>query len=281
MLLRWVGGKSLLADEIISIFPSHKRYIEPFFGGGWVFFKKQPADHSIINDINSDLINLYQVVRDQPQELARLVAYTPKSDEVFKQYMLVYNTDYWTKIDPVKRAMIYFFMIKNSFNGLMKSFSVGSTGWASNGMMETIAKVSDRLKSTDILNRDWMDVVAQYANKDTLVYLDPPYALTVDEKDYYYEYVMTKKQHEDMRNFLVNPLLEFKFVVSYDIHPLVEELYGGVKGIRLYKTSEVFQSSINKSSKAGLNESQDRSSAFKQEYLITNYDINLSLPLFT
>lgn len=282
MLLPWVGGKSNLAARIIGIFPPHRRYIEPFFGGGWVFFKKQTADQNVINDINGDLINLYRIVRDRPHDITRLMAYTPKSEEEFDRMLTLYNDpELWHRTDSVTRAMIYYFLIKNSFNGLTKIFSVISTGWWGEGILEIVQEVGKKLKNTDILNRDYQDVIKSYADSDTLLYLDPPYAVTIKEKEYYYEYVLTREQHVAMRDLLLSPEMKnrkFKFVISYDIHPFVDELYRGQEGIRMYLTKEVFQSSINKNTLTV--EGQDRASAFKQEYLITNYDIIESSPLF-
>ena len=278
MLVRWVGGKSLLANQIIGIFPPHKRYIEPFFGGGWVFFKKPIADVNIINDINGDLINLYRVVRDRPQEMARLIHYTPKHEDEFNRLLAIYRSDGWSKMDEIQRALIYYFLIKNSFNGLLSSFSVISTGWMGEGVIETMWQVHEKLIRADILNHDWKDVLDRFADKDTLVYLDPPYAVTIKEKDYYYQYVMNVEQHKDLRDYLVAKKDTFKFVMSYDVHPFVSELYSGIPGIFLYETSEVFQSSINKNSKTVID--SDRSQAFKREFLITTYRIEDVSPLF-
>lgn len=280
MLLRWVGGKSKLAEEIISTFPPHSRYIEPFFGAGWVFFKKPNAKENIINDINSDLINLYNVVRTSPQELARLIHYTPKHESQFDEYVnLFFNKrpEYATLPDTM-RALIFYYLVKNSFNALFKIFSVGSTGWNGDGVIETMWQVHEKLKNTDILNRDVMDILQNFTNSSTLVYLDPPYAVTIQDAQYYYQYVMAEKAHTDLRDFLVGNSAKFMWVMSYDIHPFVDKLYAGANGIHMIKTSEQFQSSINKNKST---DGADRTNAFRQEYLITNFDVRDVAPLFS
>lgn len=278
MLVSWVGGKSKLAEEIISIFPPHKKYIEPFFGGGWVFFKKKPAEKSIINDINSDLVNLYLVVRDQPQDLARLIWWTPKSREVFNKYIDLYwnKKNEWINTDKVTRAMMYLYLVRNSFNALMRNYSVGSSGWNSDRILETMWAVHEKLKDTTILCDDWKSILDLYANKDTLVYLDPPYMITSEGKDYYYKYIFTKEHHIELRDKLVTDKNKYKWVLSYDIHPLVESLYGGIDGISIIKTSLQHQSSINKNRSI----EYDETNKFKSEYLITNFNIEVTLPLF-
>ena len=280
MLLRWVGGKSKLAEEIISTFPLHDRYIEPFFGAGWVFFRKPTSKENIINDINSDLTNLYNVVRDSPQELARLISFTIKSESTFNSFVDIFfnNKVEYMKLSDVKRAMVFFFLVKNSFNALLKSYSVGSTGWMGDGVIETVWLVSEKLKGVDILNRNAMDVLASFATPGTLVYLDPPYAVTIKDAQYYYQYIMDEKAHQDMRDYLVANRDKFYWVISYDIHPFVDKLYAGISGVYMNVTTEQFQSSVNKNNNTT---DGDRTNAFKQEYLITNFNVKEVAPLFS
>lgn len=282
MLVRWLGGKSKLAEQIIGTFPPHKRYIEPFFGGGWVYFKKQSAEESIINDINSDLVNLYCVVRDFPQELARLIHYTPFTEGYYNQVMDLYwnHRDIWNKQTPVLKAFGYYLLIKCSFNSMGQSFAVnpgGQSNWLGRGILETIEAVSEKLQqNTVILNRDYKQILADYGTNQTLVYLDPPYAVTITQASTYYEYRLTEKQHEELRETLIGAI--FKWVLSYDIHPFVTKLYSGLPGVHIFETSKMFQSSANRN-KLKYDDAPDES-RFKHEYLITNFDIQESLPLF-
>lgn len=282
MLLRWLGGKSKLAGQIVSTFPDHKRYIEPFFGGGHVYFRKKPSEESFINDINSELMNLYQVVRDEPQELMRMIHYTPLTETMFNQLHEMYwsNRALWNTQSAVRRALGYYFLIKCSFNSMGRSFAVnagGQSNWMGDGILETIEAVSNKLKiNTVITTRDYRELLADFGNENTLVYLDPPYAVTIREATTYYEYTMNERQHEELRDILI--LARFKWVLSYDIHPFVDKLYGSYPHIRMYKTSEMFQSSSNRN--ALKYDSVAEASAFKHEYLITNFNIQESLPLF-
>jgi site-specific DNA-adenine methylase len=66
--IKWKGGKSHSVKTIVPIIPEHKCYVEPFFGGGWVFFAKEKSKVEVINDINSQLVNFYEVLRTQPKE---------------------------------------------------------------------------------------------------------------------------------------------------------------------------------------------------------------------
>ncbi|AOC91124.1 Site-specific DNA-methyltransferase (adenine-specific) [Bacillus amyloliquefaciens] len=82
-ILHYPGSKWSMTDWIISHMPEHKTYVEPFFGSGALFFNKQPSTIETINDLDSSVVNLFKVIRDQPEELARLIEWTPLSREEY------------------------------------------------------------------------------------------------------------------------------------------------------------------------------------------------------
>jgi DNA adenine methylase len=277
MILKWVGGKKKLAKQIISIMPPHKQYIEPFFGGGWVFFTKPLAENNIINDVNADLMNMYEVLRDEPHEMMRLVRYTPKTEAEFAKFVHMYwnNRPAYDKRNRAFRAMVYMFIVKSSFNGIGKSFSL-TPSWQSEEFFERLVALSEKLADTIILTRDYKQVLYDYANKDSLVYLDPPYTVTIDDDVAYYEYQMSMKEHTELRDIIVARKDKFKWILSYDTSSIIADLYKDIPGVYIHKTEHIFQSSINKL--AGI--SQDRTESMKQEYLITNFNIMDTSPLF-
>lgn len=69
--IRWVGGKSRLRKDIIPLIPDHSCYVEPFAGGAWVLFGKKPSPVEVLNDIDGELINFFQVLKHQPEELIK------------------------------------------------------------------------------------------------------------------------------------------------------------------------------------------------------------------
>ena len=83
-VLKYPGAKWRISEWIISHFPEHKVYCEPFFGSGAVFFNKSPAYIETINDIDGNIVNLFKVCRDNPEELARLIEFTPFAREEFE-----------------------------------------------------------------------------------------------------------------------------------------------------------------------------------------------------
>lgn len=83
-ILKYPGAKWRIADWIISHFPPHKVYLEPFFGSGACFFNKVPAYIETINDLDGDIVNLFKVCREHPQELAQLINLTPFARDEFQ-----------------------------------------------------------------------------------------------------------------------------------------------------------------------------------------------------
>ena len=83
-ILKYPGAKWRIADWIISQFPKHKVYCEPFFGSGGVFFNKTPSAIETINDIDGNVVNLFKVCRERPAELAFVLSLTPWARDEFK-----------------------------------------------------------------------------------------------------------------------------------------------------------------------------------------------------
>lgn len=74
-----------MAEWIISLMPPHKSYLEPFFGSGAVFFKKEPSRIETINDMDGEIVNLFRCIREEPEELMRCVTMTPYSRAEYEQ----------------------------------------------------------------------------------------------------------------------------------------------------------------------------------------------------
>lgn len=75
-LAGWLGGKMRLAKRIVPLIPPHHTYIEPFAGGAWIFFRKDPAPVEVLNDLNADVVTLYRVVKNHHEEFLRQMNWT-------------------------------------------------------------------------------------------------------------------------------------------------------------------------------------------------------------
>ena len=233
MILRYHGAKWRIARWIIDKFPEHHSYIEPFFGSGAVFFKKDPAPIETINDISGDVVNLFRVVREQSDNLARAVFATPYSREEYEQ-CCISSSD-----DPVERARIFLVLHWQGFGYR----DCTKSGWkrdvngreAAYAMREwyrlpySIISVVDRLKTAQIECRPALDLIQEYNKPNVLIYCDPPYVMeTRRGKQYANE--MTDQDHVR----LLKALNDHKGTVAisgYDCN-LYREMLSGEKWTR-------------------------------------------------
>lgn len=178
-VLRWHGGKWKLAPWIISHFPAHKVYIEPFGGAGSVLLQKQPSVTEVWNDLEGEVVNLFKVLRSATDELARLVYLTPFAREE-------YHALYEPADDPIERArrfVAWSFMGQSSKGALRKSgfdSRINPDGFASRlnslrAMPEEFQRIADRMRGVIIESKPADAIFSQYDRDGVLFYVDPPY----------------------------------------------------------------------------------------------------------
>lgn len=184
-ILKWVGGKRQLLDSIIPYINKNcSVYVEPFVGGGAVLFELQPKK-AIINDYNEELINVYRMVKENPEEL--IAALTVHSDRNTEEYF--YTVRSWDRspdyamLSDVERAARVIYLNKTCYNGLYRVNSAGQFnspyGKYKNPNIvnaPTIRAMSKYFSSNDVEIRhgDYRDVL-KGLKRGAFVYLDPPY----------------------------------------------------------------------------------------------------------
>ena len=225
-ILKYPGSKWRIANWIISHFPPHKVYLEPFFGSGACFFNKSPAYIETINDLDGDIVNLFNICREHPQELARLINLTPFSrDEFLNCYERSDNP-----IEQARRTLVRYHQSFGTSNSSKKSWrnvqAYGgprcATMW--NCLPQIICDIADRLKEAQIENTDALTLIERYNDKDTLIYCDPPYLKELRKKNMY-AVEMSDKKHIQLLDLLKKS--ESKIILSgYDNELYDEELKG-------------------------------------------------------
>jgi len=188
-VLRYYGGKgSKLGKFIISHMPTHEAYIEPFFGGGSVFFMKTLADVSVLNDLNSEVINFFRVMRTSPDELARQLELTCWSRD---EHELAWADDDPDYVERARRLAVKAWqgfghkVARNSgwgkaFNGKRGGVGAHSVGWQN--LPQAILDNALKLRTANIENLDALEIFERYSTPlqrelfTRLFYLDPPYA---------------------------------------------------------------------------------------------------------
>jgi len=178
--LKWAGGKSQLLEQYAVFFPQrYKRYLEPFLGGGAVFFYSEP-NVAILSDYNKDLIQCFSAVKNNVKRLIDLLKIHKErhSKEYYERMRRDYNTK---KLDKIERASIFIYLNKTCFNGLYRVNSKGEFnvpfGKHKNPAIfdeENLLAASKLLKQTKLNSGDFSKIL-EYAQKDDFVYLDPPY----------------------------------------------------------------------------------------------------------
>lgn len=183
--LKWVGGKRQLLPKIIEHLPKNireLRYFEPFIGGGAVLFHLQP-ENAVINDFNKELINVYNVVKDNLDDLIVDLKKHKNTSEYFYQIRGLDRTDEFLSLSEVQRASRIIYLNKTCFNGLYRVNNAGEFnapfGRYKNPNIAnepTLKAVSNylNLNNIEILSGDYSEAL-KLADENSFVYFNPPY----------------------------------------------------------------------------------------------------------
>lgn len=202
-ILKYPGGKWRIADWIISQFPAHKVYCEPFFGSGGVFFNKSPSAYETINDIDGNIVNLFKVCRERPAELAAALALTPWAREEYKNCYEITGDD----VERARRTVVRFHQSYGTSNSSLSSWrNVQTAGgpkvtaqWQE--LPQIVFNVCERLKGAQIENIDAFTLIERYNNYETLLYIDPPYLHSIRKRNLY-KYEMQDSRHVELLELL-------------------------------------------------------------------------------
>ena len=221
--LKWHGGKFYLADKIIKMFPSHIHYVEPYFGGGAVLFRKPHSNVSeVTNDINNELMNFWRVLQSPSwfEGFRQWCEATPFSEESYNRAVASVQS---SKEDhQVVRAWCFFVRYRQSRQGLGKDFATVTRNRTRRGMNEQVSswlsaveglqECHERLKRVLILNRPALDVIKTQDGDNTLFYLDPPYLQETRTAKWCFEYEMSAQDHSDL--LMALDKIKGKFLLS-------------------------------------------------------------------
>jgi DNA adenine methylase len=212
MILRRLGNKQKLAKEIQQYFPPHKIYIEPFFGAGGMFFNKPKAKYNIVNDLDSDVFNLFQVVMNQKEELEKAFYIMPIHSDLL---------EYWKQneeTDPIKKALRFLFLSNFTLFGTGESLRLRGGDNAKSELLKLIDPTFNFLKNTQFANYDFRKFFKsiEYKN-DEFIYNDGPYLDTIDN----YSNSFTEQDSFDL--FEANQNTGSKWAMSEFNHPFILE----------------------------------------------------------
>ena len=203
-ILHYAGSKWGLADWIKEHMPPHQTYLEPFFGSGAVFFNKTPSPLETINDLDGDVVNLFRVIRDCPDELARLVRWTPYSRE---EYYNSYHTGGVDDIERARRFLVRCWMARGARSSDRNGWRhiIDHSGprpvkqW--NQVPEKIMAITERLKTVQLEQQPAIQLIPRYKRPEVLIYADPPYVLDT-RKGRIYKHEMNDQDHIELLDVL-------------------------------------------------------------------------------
>ncbi|MCD7825441.1 MAG: Dam family site-specific DNA-(adenine-N6)-methyltransferase [Clostridiaceae bacterium] len=234
-IVKWAGGKTQMLNAIIPKVPSkYGRYIEPFVGGGALFFALNP-ERSIIADSNPELINMYQQVADHVDDV---IAYLGQYKNTKEDYYEVRAVD-WTLLPKAEAAARMIYLNKTCFNGLYRvnkkgQFNVPYGKYKNPNICDKDAlyAASELLRRSEIVCGDYLSVLKEYAKPEDFVFLDPPYLPISEYADFkrYTKEQFYEEDHVELAKEVVRlQELGCHVILTNSNHPLVHELYAPFK----------------------------------------------------
>lgn len=181
--IKWMGGKNQSLSKLLPLIPNHYTYAEPFIGAGWVLFAKEKASVEVLNDVNGDLINFYNVIKNNTDEFIDRMDLTLKSVETFLNYRETMSDK---SLSDTERAFRFYYVNQNAFGGMIRYNKQGKCNSAcmrhprrkmggSYWVLDKIYDAHERLKDVNIECDTYEKIISKYDTKDTFFFLDPPY----------------------------------------------------------------------------------------------------------
>lgn len=269
--LKWVGGKRQLMPEIRKMLPrgvANRPYYEPFIGGGALFFDLQPK-RAIINDYNEELINVYTVIRDNPNELIEDLRKHENTAEYFYKIRAVDRQPLFAHLSKIQRASRIIYLNKTCYNGLYRVNNAGEFN-----------SPFGKYKNPNIVNEPVIKAVSKYLNSpqiqisngdyelilrdipiNSFVYLDPPYH-PISESSNFTGYVQGGWNDGDQLRLrdVCNRLNDngIKFLLSNSASDFIRDIYSGYN-IHVVQANRAVNSNSSKRGQV-------------DEFLICNYE---------
>lgn len=229
----YYGGKFYIAKKIVALFPPHRVYVEPYGGSAAVLLTKPPSPIEVYNDLNEDVVNFFQVLRERRDELLALLHLTPYARAEFVRCLKVEG-------DPLERARRVYVRQRMGFSAIQrltpgnwrysKSSTAGGEAKTTHEFykgIEHLKAVAERFKRVQIECLPALDVIERYDGEDTLFYLDPPYPKESRDASSgdVYALEMSNDEHVELAETLRS--IKGKALVSGYSCPLCDELYAG------------------------------------------------------
>lgn len=221
MILTRMGNKRAIAHKIIPHFPAHTAYVELFFGGGGLFFNKPIAKYNFLNDLDAEVINLYDVIKLRKEEFVQELAQMPIHQTLFNRWA----REGVTESDDVMKAVRFVFLSNFSYLGKMDTVKISCQN-PKKIIFDRLDATQKMIENAYFLSCDFRQVLKKVSfqpenRKNVFVYADPPYVGTTD-KAYRTGENWKESDTKDLFELLVNS--GFKFAISEFDNPFILNL---------------------------------------------------------
>lgn len=206
-VFEYPGSKWSIADWIISFFPEHHSYLEPFFGSGAVLFNKTRSNIETVNDLDGNVVNLFEWIKKDPERLAHEIHWTPYSRQVYEDAFAAVPED------SLEKAVNFYICLnmghgfrtngekvgwKNDVQGRERAYS--AMDWMN--APDKIVQAAERLRGVQIENKPAAELIQRFNYSNVLIYADPPYILST-RHGRQYKCEMDNQDHNELLDVLL------------------------------------------------------------------------------
>ena len=267
---RYPGGKFYARRLILDLIPGHACYCEPFSGGASIFFAKDKARISVLNDRDEEVINTMVQIRDHVEDLIGLLA----GIKATKELHAFYKNEYVPSND-LERAFRWYYLNRTSYSGIMRKencywgfgekYSMRPENWPPH-----LRTTSDKLQGVELRSEDFEETIHGLPDQ-CFLFVDPPYYDADQQK--FYNCTFTLADHERLATCLRDNRKRLSFLLTYDDSSEVRKMYGWASRI----DEQQWNYTINRTDdqKNGVKKANGfRRSRYKgREIFIRNYDV--------
>jgi DNA adenine methylase len=232
--LRYPGHQIYALNNILSFIPSHQYYIEPFCGGASVFFGKAKVGYNLLNDIDTELIETYKIIRDQPERLISVLSKEKSSEQRYNHF----KAEFIPK-DNFETAVRWFYLNKTSRLELMSMFweiddkiKLKPANWS-----EGILECSKKLQNVELTSGDFEKLI-HGATEGAFLFIAPPYSIhhsSVQNK--LHKYPFERESHFRLANALKLKSNKIKFLMTYNENNEIREMYSWAEKLMIFNLS--------------------------------------------
>jgi DNA adenine methylase len=219
-MIRYVGGKSRLAAQLIPLFPAHRTYVEPFAGMARVLFAKSPSRTEVLNDLNQEVVNYLRICQLHHGELRRYLRFCVASRRMFE----LYRRQDPTTLTDIQRAARFFYMQSTGFAGRVIGTAYGinrnpRTLLGGLPLSRLLYRTARRLEHVQLECRPYEQILRRFDREDTFFYCDPPY---VGRRTYPTNF--KESDYDELAKRLSR--VKARFLLSINDHPLARSIFG-------------------------------------------------------